>query len=118
VLVVTRFRVDVADGVAFREQAESAIDALSVRPGYRGARLGRSADDASLWLLVTEWEGIGAWRRALSSYDVKMRATPLLALALDEPSAFEVLYTDIVHGERRRDESDRASDADETGPIR
>ena len=34
---------------------------------------------------------VGAYRRALSSYDVKLQAIPLLSQAFDEPSAFEVL---------------------------
>jgi len=118
VLVVTRFVVPDADGAAFRERAEAAVSALAVRPGYRSARLARAADDPTRWVLVTEWEGVGAWRRALSSYDVKINATPLLALAEDEPSAFEVLYTDSALGDAHRDDSDRAADADTAGPLR
>ena len=33
----------------------------------------------------------GAYRRALSSYDVKLHAVPTLSRALDEPSAYEVV---------------------------
>ena len=117
-LVVTRFVVPDVDGAGFRQRAEAAIAALAVRPGYRSARLARAADDPTRWILVTEWEGVGAWRRALSSYDVKMNAMPLLALAEDEPSAFEVLYTDSALGDARRGESDRAADADTAGPLR
>jgi hypothetical protein len=42
-------------------------------------------------VLVTEWDGPGAWRRALGGFDVKMELTPLLAHAVDAPGAFEVL---------------------------
>jgi hypothetical protein len=42
-------------------------------------------------VLQTTWEGPGAYRRALSAYDVKMRAWQLLGQALDEPSAYEVV---------------------------
>jgi hypothetical protein len=34
---------------------------------------------------------VGAYRRALGAYDVKLRATPLLAQALPEASAYESL---------------------------
>ena len=34
---------------------------------------------------------MGAYRRALSSYDVKLHAVPTLSRALDEPSAYEVV---------------------------
>ena len=40
-------------------------------------------------MLVTTWEHVGAYRRALSSYDVKLHAVPLLSRAIDEPSAYE-----------------------------
>ena len=40
-------------------------------------------------MLTTEWEGPGAYRRALSAYDVKLAAVPTLSRAIDEPSAYE-----------------------------
>jgi hypothetical protein len=47
-------------------------------------RIGRAADDPTAWVLTTEWEGVGAYRRSLSAYDVKVDAAPLLALGRDE----------------------------------
>jgi hypothetical protein len=38
-----------------------------------------------------EWENIGSYRRALSPYEVKLTAVPLLSLAIDEPSAYDDL---------------------------
>lgn len=96
--VVARFDVAGEDGDGFLERAREALAALAARPGYRAGQVGRSVDEPEVWTLVTEWEGVGAYRRALSAYDVKMRATPLLAQARDEPSAFEaLLYDDGVH---------------------
>jgi quinol monooxygenase YgiN len=90
VLVVTRFRVPRQDAVAFRVDAETARAALADRPGYVDSTLGRSLDDPTLWVLVARWENVGAYRRALSTYDVKLNAVPLLSRAIDEPSAFEI----------------------------
>ncbi len=42
-------------------------------------------------MLTTQWEHVGAYRRALSAYEVKLHAVPLLSRAIDEPSAFEVV---------------------------
>ncbi len=108
VIVVTRFVVPPEDAAAFRARADAALGALSQRPGWRGGRVGRAVDDATAWLLLTEWESVGAYRRALGGYDVKLHATPLLAHAVAEPSAYEVLDAGA--------ESDRAPDADTTGP--
>lgn len=90
-LVVSRFQVAPDDAEAFRADAEDALAALAARPGYVGGTLGRNVDDPTLWALATRWEHVGAYRRALSSYDVKMRAVPVLYRAIDEPSAYEAV---------------------------
>ncbi|MBC9735404.1 antibiotic biosynthesis monooxygenase family protein [Nocardioides marmotae] len=88
-LVVNRFRVPEDDGERFRADLERAHAALAARPGYVAGRIGRNVDDPTLWVLTTTWANIGAYRRALSSYEVKMDAVPVLSRALDEPSAYE-----------------------------
>ena len=50
---------------------------------------------------TTTWEGPGAYRRALSSYDVKLRAVPVLGRALDEPGAYEVVEPGAALNEAR-----------------
>jgi len=94
VLVVSRFVVPEGQGESFAARAGSALAALAVRPGYVRGHLGRAIDDPSRWVLVTEWAGVGAYRRALSAFDVKISAVPLLAESVDEPSAYEVLLDD------------------------
>ena len=96
-LVITRFRVPPAEAEAFRADVEEARVALAERPGYLSGTVGRNLDDPELWVLTTQWEHVGAYRRALSSYDVKLRAVPLLGRALDEPSAYESVepWTDL-----------------------
>jgi hypothetical protein len=91
VLVVTRFRVPVAEAEAFRAGLEEAHAVLAEQRGYVAGGVGRNVDDPELWLLQTSWEGPGAYRRALSAYDVKIRAWALLGRALDEPSAYETV---------------------------
>jgi quinol monooxygenase YgiN len=90
VLVVSRFRVPLEDGEGFRAGLAEAADALAGRPGHVSATIGRNLDDPTLWVLTTHWADVGSYRRALSSYEVKLRAVPLLSRALDEPSAYEV----------------------------
>ena len=89
VLVVNRFRVPAAEGAAFRVDLERARAALADRPGHLDSRIGRNIDDPELWVLTSTWEHVGAYRRALSTYDVKLHAVPVLYRAIDEPSAYE-----------------------------
>ncbi|HVE74072.1 MAG TPA: antibiotic biosynthesis monooxygenase [Mycobacteriales bacterium] len=93
-LVVTRFDLPAEAAADFPDRARLALTAFAACRGYVRGRVGRAADDPTVWILSTEWEGIGAYRRSLSSYDVKVNAAPLLSLGRDEPSAFEVLLTD------------------------
>lgn len=88
-LVVNRFRVGAAEADEFRVALEQARQALAARPGHLESRIGRNLDDPELWVLTSTWENTGAYRRALSAYDVKLHAVPVLYRAIDEPSAYE-----------------------------
>ena len=90
-LVVNRFRVPEDDAADFRGDLESALEVLAQQRGYADGQLGRNLDDQTLWTMVTRWDDVGSYRRALSSYDVKVGAVPLLSRAVDEPSAYEPL---------------------------
>jgi quinol monooxygenase YgiN len=94
VLVVTRFEVPEVESEEFLGQAQRALAAFASRAGYVQGRIGRAADDPTAWVMTTEWAGVGAYRRSLSSYDVKVDAAPLLSRGRDEPSAFELLVRD------------------------
>jgi antibiotic biosynthesis monooxygenase len=91
VLVVLRFRIPEAEGADFLEQAGGVLELLSRQRGFVRGHLGRATEDVALWALSTEWDGVGAYRRALSAYDVKLGATSVLNRALPEAGAFEVL---------------------------
>ncbi|HZN77469.1 MAG TPA: antibiotic biosynthesis monooxygenase [Micromonosporaceae bacterium] len=115
-LVVNRFVVGTADREAFTVRAHTALEVLAGRPGYLRGRLARALDEPDHWCLITEWESVGAYRRALSAFDVRVHATPLLAGALPEPSAYEVLAT-ADGGAVVSFDSDRADEPD-PGPGR
>jgi quinol monooxygenase YgiN len=113
VIAVMHFRPTV-DVATFQQQAQAALSVLAARPGFIRATVGRATDDDQAWILLTEWESVGAYRRGLGGYEVKLIATPLLAQALDQPSAFEALITISEDGSEQIRASDRAPDADWT----
>jgi quinol monooxygenase YgiN len=98
----------------FQAAAEQALRLLAERPGFVRGTVGRATDDPGSWLLLTEWESVGAYRRGLGGYQVKLHATPLLSQALDQPSAFEELLRIGPDGQETAHTSDRADDADWT----
>ena len=95
-LVVSRFRVPLAVGETFRADLATAHEALAACAGYAGGEIGRNVDDPELWVLSTRWENVGSYRRALSSYDVKLRAVMVLSRAIEEPSAYELVGPDTT----------------------
>ncbi|MCW2615638.1 MAG: antibiotic biosynthesis monooxygenase [Frankiales bacterium] len=104
-----------SETATFLPRAQAALAAFAARPGYLRGRIGRAADDPTQWVLTTEWTGVGAYRRSLGAYDVKVDAAPLLSLGRDEPSAFEVLHADDRAAPAVVNPSRRAHDADEVG---
>lgn len=92
-VVHARFRAESAeDAATLIGRLRDAVDILSGFPGFQEARIGRATDDGLLILLSQAWDSVGAYRRALSSFEVKVSVVPLLSTALDEPSAFEAVY--------------------------
>lgn len=72
----------------FLEELIKAHQLLAACKGYINGRIGRNTDLPQLLALITEWENIGSYRRALSNFEVKMVAVPVLARAIDEPGGY------------------------------
>jgi hypothetical protein len=112
VIVVTRFIVpdrplatDDARSAApedvvadFVENAARLQAALAARPGHVRSSFARALDDTTRWVLVSEWVGVGPWRRALSNYDVRIEVMPMMMLAEDEPSVYETVAPETSDG--------------------
>jgi heme oxygenase (mycobilin-producing) len=92
--------------------ARDALAALAAQPGYLRGQLARATDDPTAWVLVTEWRNVGSYRRALGAYDVKLRATPLFAAAVEGPAGFETLLDIAPDGTVTTHASDLAADAE------
>lgn len=90
-VVVIRLRPGPQRADLMREEAERVLDLWSQRPGFRSGQLGRALDDPGQWALVTEWESVGAYRRALSGWEMKAVLGTLQADMVTEPSAYEVV---------------------------
>jgi hypothetical protein len=113
-LVVGRYRVADPQRRQFLADADRAIDALAAQSGFLRGSIGQAVDESDLFVIRTEWAGVGAYRRALSAFDVKVNAVPLLSTAVDESSAFEVVH-DWFDGRKASAPSGLAADAGEIG---
>jgi hypothetical protein len=91
---IARFMVPLGDAANFEIQLDDALAAFSGCTGYVSGEIGQNLDDPTMWSLVTQWENVGSYRRALGNNDVKMNAIPTLARAIDEPGAYELPYSE------------------------
>lgn len=88
-IAISRFRVLSQESSKFAADLAAAMAALSVCDGYLTGDFGQNTDDNKLWALTTIWKDVGSYRRALNKIHVKLEAIPLLALAIDEPGAYQ-----------------------------
>lgn len=89
---VARFSVSLGQTAVFESSLITALASLTQCPGFIKGEYGQNLDDSTLWSLVTHWENVGSYRRALSNNSVKMLAVPILAQAIDEPGAYEAPF--------------------------
>jgi hypothetical protein len=90
--VVSRFVMSSVP-VGWVNELRGVAELLAAQAGCDGVIIGRATDDPSCWLLTSDWESVGAYRHALSSFEVKVHGVPVLSQAVDEPGAYEVLYS-------------------------
>lgn len=89
-LALIRYSVPDAQADDFAVQAREILDLFAAQSGFLRGQVGRSVDEPNLWALVSEWEGAGFYRRALSAS--RMSMYPLMTLMINEPGAYEQVY--------------------------
>ena len=89
-IAIARFELPLSEAATFSAEIKTAYEALSSCAGFINGEFGQNLDQPNLWALVTRWENVGSYRRALSAMRTKLEAIPLLARAIDEPGAYEI----------------------------
>ena len=84
---------DVTDADSWNLTARSALTVLQAKPGFISADIFHSADAPARYLVKTDWQDVGSYRRALGSTEAKLEVWPFLADMHDVPTAFEKLFT-------------------------
>lgn len=91
-IVISRFRVPAEQVAEFAATSRNAIAVLAGCDGFIEALLGQSTDEPDLLTITSRWQHVGAYRRALSTFEVKVSVIPFLSLAIDESSAYEIVH--------------------------
>ena len=87
-IAIHRFRVARQDRTTFLAAADAALAHLRARPGVAGVDLVANIDDPHLWALVSRWPDVGHYRRAIGGAAAIYALMPLMAYAIDEPTAY------------------------------
>ena len=85
---LTRLRVPAGQAAPVAADAAALLAALAARPGFVDGEVGWAAEDRTLLALLTRWDGVGAYRRALSAAEVKIAGAPVWVHAVDEPGVW------------------------------
>ena len=99
VLVVSRYRVE-SDRSEWLARMRTALGVLGESAGFLRGQIAQATDDPNLMVVSTSWANVGAYRKALSRFEVKAQVIPLLSSAIDEPSAFEAVVVLDDSGEQ------------------
>jgi quinol monooxygenase YgiN len=89
VIAISRFQVP-GDPSGFVDGARAVVARFAASAGCEGAELVQNLDEPGLWAIVSRWADVGSYRRAFNGTEAKLVLVPLLSLAIDEPSAYEV----------------------------
>ncbi|MGA4668708.1 antibiotic biosynthesis monooxygenase family protein [Propionibacteriaceae bacterium Y1923] len=88
-IVLNRFRVPADQRAGFLAQAQAAVELLRTKPGVQSVDFVQNLDEPDLWALVSHWDQVGSYRRALNGFESKTVIVPMLSLAIDEASAYD-----------------------------
>ena len=94
-LVVTKHRVPQSELRQWLSDAKRAIAPLAACAGCESVRIGLAIDEPDLVVVLSLWESVGAYRKALSNFEVKALSIPFLSTAVDESSAFEMVFEQV-----------------------
>jgi len=92
-LAVNRLRALGSPDEQVSAELVELIGVLATQPGFRYARAGRCLDEPDVWILLSEWNSVGTYRRAMSSHAVKTSGYPVFIRIVDEPGAFELVLS-------------------------
>ena len=94
-MVVTRLDVNEPEDRVF---LGSCMNILGNNPGCLGVELGRSLDSEVEHVLVSRWNNVGDYRKALSNYQVKSEVIPFISIRTRDSFTAEIIEVTSLHG--------------------
>ena len=91
---------EVVDFPSWRSALTDVLGVLQSSTGFESLQLLHSPDEVNHYSVISRWENVGSYRRAVSSTAAKLVVWPFLSTMIDQPSTFETLLsasgTDVI----------------------
>ena len=82
---------EVTDYAPWHAELLSVIEVLQKSVGFESLSLLHSPDEPNHYSVLSKWQDVGSYRRALSATNAKLVVWPFLAPMLPAPTVFETL---------------------------
>lgn len=115
--VLMLLRYDDGAGDELRDLVAEGLQVLGRQPGFVWGCAARSPDEPDQWVLAVRWDGAGAMRRGVGSYEARVALGLLQRFAVPGSGSFEILGEQVSVG-YVAGSSELDPEADRSGPGR
>ena len=91
IAVIAQLVVPEGDRAQFDQGYARIGELVGQSPGFLSSELGQSTDSLQDLTLIHRWEGVGAYRKFLSRYEVKLEVIPFLSKFTKESVTVEII---------------------------
>ena len=91
IAVIAQLVVPEGDRAQFDQGYVRVGELVAQSPGFLSSELGQSTDSLQDLTLIHRWEGVGAYRKFLSRYEVKLEVIPFLSKFTKESVTVEII---------------------------
>ena len=110
IAVVAQLVVPAAARAQFEQGSERMMELCAQSPGFLSSELGQSTDSLEDYTVIHRWADVGAYRKFLSRYEVKLEVIPFLSTFTKDSVTVEIIW-DSQSGRGESGTSSLARDA-------
>jgi quinol monooxygenase YgiN len=91
IAVIAQLAVPASSKAQFEQGYERMVELCSQSPGFLSSELGQSTDSLEDFTLIHRWSGVGAYRKFLSRYEIKLEVIPFLSTFTKDSVTVEII---------------------------
>lgn len=91
IAVIAQLVVPAAERARFEQGCERMVELCAESPGFLSSELGQSTDSLEDFTLIHRWANVGAYRKFLSRYEIKLEVIPFLSTFTKDSVTVEII---------------------------